>query len=308
MPSILGPVPTPTPGPWRRTENYLILGTDQWDTIDGGRTDVIMIAAIDWEHQRVGVIHIPRDLYVSIPGVGEDRINTVYLHGESRGYPGGGLALLRRVLTETLGIETTHYVRVNMQGVYRLVDALGGVTVTLECPLLEAAPDPEVEGGLVEWYLPAGDVYLDGRLALRFVRWRYYSSDLDRARRQFQLMWAIRNRALQIDVIPKIPGLMDALQEMFKTDLAIGDILRLARLGAQLRAEDVRGLVLDSDLIEPYTTENGAYVLRITDLDLLRQRVDHVFDAPPLRDSTSRGGHCPPLRHEVSPSQAIETP
>jgi len=240
----------------------------------------------------VGIISIPRDLYVDIPGKGEARINTADFFGESSKYPGGGPALLRRVITQTLGIDAPHYVRINMQEFVNLVDALGGVTVTLDCPLYEAAPVIDSDE-LFEWSLPAGDVWLNGINALRFATFRYYSSDFERARRQQMLLWALRERALQVNAITRLPELWTAFQKTVQTNLELRDILLLAQLAVRLKPEDVHGLTFDFSLVESFTTEQGGHVLRVRDPEALKSWINSVFEARPIWESPYTPGKCP---------------
>jgi LCP family protein required for cell wall assembly len=280
-----------------QTDNILVLGVDHrsGDPEPSWRTDTIMVVAVDRAASRVGVIGIPRDLYVEIPGLGEARINQADFFGEATDYPGGGPALLRQVLTETLEIPTQHYVRVQMDGLVRLVDALGGVTVTLGCPLYERTPDESSPNGMADWSLPAGQVHLDGQTARKFVTYRYVTNDFGRAQRQQQLLWALRDRALQLDVIPKIPELWQVLADTFTTDLGLLDVVRLAQLGAALRPEQVHGLVFGPKVLESFITDEGAWVLTIRDYDRLEQEKAQLFSAQPLAQlGHSVAGECPP--------------
>ena len=126
-----------------RTENILVLGSDNRPELEAWRTDSIMVVVIDPKIGQVGIVSIPRDLYVDVPGYdkGKERLNAVAYIGEKLDYPGGGPALVRRVVEEQLGIPTQHYVIIHQDGLIKLVDALGGVTVNLDCPLYEATPD-----------------------------------------------------------------------------------------------------------------------------------------------------------------------
>ncbi len=289
--------PTPAPSPLDHTENILVLGVDhrQGDPDPAWRTDTIMVLAIDHQNQQVGIISIPRDLYVEIPDVGEARINQADFYGEATGYPGGGVALLRRVLTETLGIPTQRYVRIQMEGLVGLVDALGGVTVTLDCPLYERVPDESSPSGVTDWTLPAGQVHLDGESAKKFATYRYVTADFGRAHRQQQLVWAIRDRALQLDIVPLIPELWRALAHTFVSDLGLLDIIKLARLGVALRPEQVHGLVFSEDVLDYFITEEGAWVLVVKDWDRLEQEKAQIFAAKPLSSlGKSETGECPP--------------
>ena len=291
---------TPGPAILTKTENVLLMGVDHRpaDPDPSWRTDSIIIAALDRANNRLGLVNIPRDLYVEIAGYGPGRINQADYIGERGRYPGGGPALVERVLTETLGIPIDHYVRIQMAGLVDLVDALGGVTVTLKCPLYERTPDETSSNGLRDWNLPAGQVRLDGQDARQFATYRYVESDFGRTRRQQQLIWAIRNQALQLNALPRIPTLWRALSDNYETDLSLIDAVKYASLGADLRPENVRGLVFSLDALDYAYTGTGAIVLVIKDKQRLQDELAHLFDGKPLAslDGSAAGeaGECPP--------------
>ncbi|MGC8780072.1 MAG: LCP family protein [Anaerolineae bacterium] len=304
------PTPIWPPSPLDQTNNILVMGMDQRPDEAAWRTDTIMVVAVDAPGNRVGIISVPRDLYVDIPGYGMGRINQADYLGETSGYPDGGPALLRRVLTETLGIPTQHYVRIRMEGLVKLVDALGGVTVVLDCPLYERTPNDASPNGVEDWTLPAGPVLLDGESARKFATYRYVSTDFGRARRQQQLIWAIRDRALQLDIIPRIPELWRALSEMFVTDLSLLDVLKLATFGINLRPENVHGTVLGDDVMEYYVTAEGAWVLTIADYDGIARKKAELFAERPLAalNIGSEAGGCPPPPTPVPTFTPAPTP
>jgi LCP family protein required for cell wall assembly len=267
---------------------------DHRPTYESWRTDSLMVVAVDFNSGKVGVISIPRDLYVDIPGKGKGRINEVDYVGEKLNGPGGGPRLLSQVVEAELGIPTQHYARIQMDGLVQLVDALGGVTVHLDCPLDEATPDPSNPDGLVYWSLPAGDNVLDGVSAKKFATYRYLSNDFSRVRRQQQLIWAIRNRAMQSDVIARIPELWQALNALFATDLKLMDVITLARVGIKLEPSNVHGLVLTSNVLTDYTTPEGWSVLVVRDPAELEQVKSELFQAKPLAElGTNPTGECP---------------
>jgi LCP family protein required for cell wall assembly len=255
-------------------------------------TDSIMLLAIDHETEQVGVISIPRDLWVDIPGWGADRINSAYFLGEYTKYKGGSPALAKAVAEKTLGIPIKHVVLIKMDGLVQGVDALGGVTVTLDCPLYEQTPDPKNENRMLNWSLPAGDVTLTGAEARKFATYRYLTSDFGRAQRQQQLIWAIRNRAESVNIVSRIPQLWTALQGTFKTDLSVLDLLRLVRFGLTLDPQKVTGASL-SDVIKPYRTKGGASVLVIKDKASLNRRLGEMFTSRPLAELGKTNGKCP---------------
>lgn len=290
------PAATATPDPKRlqRTENFLVLGADVRPGPWMMHTDSIMLIAIDHATGQVGVLSIPRDLWVDIPGWGMDRINSAYFLGDYAKYKGGSPALAKATAEKALGVPIQHVVLIKMDGLARLVDALGGVTVRLDCPLYEQTPDPKNPNKMLNWSLPAGEVRLTGEDARKFATYRYLTTDFGRAARQQQLIWALRNRAKNLDIVGKIPQLWTALGGAFKTDLSVLDVLRLARFGLELDAARVTGASLAPDVIKPYTTKGGAAVLVIKDKASLNKRLGEMFTAKPLADLGKSNGKCPP--------------
>ena len=309
MPTV-PPQPAAVPAILQQTENILILGTDQRREGLTWRTDTIMVVAIDHPNQRVGIISIPRDLWVGIPGYGMGRINQADYLGEVRKHPGGGPALTAKLIQDSLGIPTQHWVRLKYDGLPRLVDTLDGVTVHLDCPLYERTPHPTLPGRYVDWSLPAGEVTLDGATAKKFATYRYVTNDSGRARRQQQLIWAIRERALQLDMVPKIPELWAALSDVFSTDLNLLDILRLARLGASLQPNEMHSLVLGMQVMQNYVTPTGAMVLLVRDRAKLESELATLFEGRPLADlahNQAPNGKCPPEPRNFTASHPTPT-
>jgi LCP family protein required for cell wall assembly len=298
QPALLADVTTRVARRLERTENILVLGADQRPGWEAWRTDSIMVVAIDPKYQQVGIISIPRDLYVEVPGYGKERINAVDYIGEKKKVPGGGPGLVARVISDSLGIPTQHYARIQMDGLARLIDALGGVTVTLDCPLYERTPNDALPAGYEDWTLPAGQVWLDGDAARKFATYRYITSDFGRIQRQQQLIWAIRNRALQANIIPRIPELWRAFADMFTTDLSLVDVLRLANMGIKLRPADVHGMMIGRGLVRDYTTAHGEMVLVIGDKADLDAAKEQLFVGEPLerlgRSEPGKPKECPP--------------
>ncbi|MGE5602276.1 MAG: LCP family protein, partial [Nitrososphaerales archaeon] len=272
---------------------FLVLGADvrpgPWMT----HTDSIMLVSIDRQTEQVGILSIPRDLWVDVPGWGADRINSAYFLGDYTKYKGGSSALAKIVAEKTLGVPIQHVVLIKMDGLAQLVDALGGVTVKLDCPLYEQTPDPKNSNRLLNWSLPAGDVKLNGEEARKFATYRYITSDFGRAKRQQQLIWAIRNQAKSLDVVTRIPQLWSALSGTFSTDLSLFDVLRLARFGLALDSTKVTGTSLAPDVVKPYKTSGGASVLVIKDKASLIQRLGEMFTSRPLADLGKTNGKCP---------------
>ena len=129
------PQPTGTPNPaslpvWSGIErvNILLLGVDEREVEEGPwRTDTLILLTIDPATRTAGMLSIPRDLWVPIPGYDlEGKINTAHFVGDAQGYPGGGPALAMATLQYNFGIPVQHYVRLNFSGFERLIDLIGG--------------------------------------------------------------------------------------------------------------------------------------------------------------------------------------
>ncbi len=302
------PMPSPTPGPksLRDTDNYLVLGIDPRPGDRAWRTDTIMVVAVDHEANQVGIFSIPRDLWVEIPGYGMGRINQADFQGETQKYPGGGPALVGEIIGNTFDVPLQHWVRIKQEGLVELVDALGGVEVTLNCPLHEITPHPTKPGEWEKFDLPAGKNLLDGEAAKKFATFRYNSNDFYRGQRQQQLIWAIKERALQVDAITKLPQIWRALSHTFQTDLGLLDVIRLARVGIGLSSDQIHGLTFSNQAIV-YAEVGGAQVLKIGNTEVLKRELDGLFGSKSISEQGKIGSNaqCPP---PVTPTPAATEP
>jgi LCP family protein required for cell wall assembly len=167
-----------------RTQNIQILVSDQLLEQSTWNTDSVMVAAVDWDNGRVRLLSIPRDLWVDIPGVGKGRITLADEFGAREHYPASGPALVSAALSNALGIHTQNYVRIKMPALVQAIDAKGGITVTLDAPYHDLAPDETSPTHHTNVAMPAGPNHLDGAAMQRCVRARLETNDLDRTRRQ----------------------------------------------------------------------------------------------------------------------------
>lgn len=281
---------------WQNTENYLILGTDRRAGAGDWRTDTIMIVGLDRAQRRAAVFSIPRDLYIEIPNYGYGRINQADFLGERNAdRTGGGPQLVSQIISKTLGIQTNHWVRFQMDGFVRVVDAVGGVTVHLDCPFYE----PIFNLTTQSWdffTLPAGDNQLDGDSAYWFVRLRLRESDIGRSARQRQFLWALRDKMLSANLITRFPELWSAFQDSFATDLSLIQLVDLTSFGLSLNADNVRAGGLTLADLQNYQTAEGAAVLRIVNPGRVRAIVNGVWEAPAMASSYRKDpAVCPPL-------------
>jgi len=224
----------------------LILGIDRppegtW----AGRSDTMILASITPVLPDVSILSIPRDLWVSVPGQGENRINTAHFFAENSA-PGTGKAAADGVVETNLGVKVDYVVRIKFDGFVKIIDAMGGVTVNL----------PVDMSGLA-----AGDHTLDGTQALAFVRDRAGSDDFFRQQRgQLVILAAIKNM-MQPAKWVRIPAVLVAVLQSVDTNIPFWIYPRLvyASLFSAVKGFDAR--TFDRAMITPWITDAGAQVL-----------------------------------------------
>jgi len=228
------------------------------------RTDTMMLVSIDPETNGIGILSIPRDLYVQVPGYTElQRINTPMVFGESR-QPGYGPTLLMQTVQLNLGIRVHDFVAVDFQAFIDIVDLIGGIDVTLDYTINDSQY-PNMSYGYDPFYLPAGTHHLNGYDALRFARTRHGSSDIQRAERQQQAVFAIRDRILNLDMIPQLliqsPALWNTMSDNVYTGLSLEQVIQLGLYAKDIDMDNIKTGVIDFSYLQSYTTESGASVL-----------------------------------------------
>jgi LCP family protein required for cell wall assembly len=234
--------------------NILIAGNSADDIghNGGNLTDSIMILSVDTVHNKALLLSIPRDLYVDIPGYGHGKINVAYVAGENRkfnesGYPRGGMGLLEKTIQETLGIKSHYYALINYSAFRDMVNAVGGIDVTIQSTdrrgLYDPSKDYATGGGLVN--LSNGRHHLSGEEALNLARARgdaygsygYGNSDYTRTANQRLMMLALKTKATSTGVLAnpvKLSSLADALGRNVKSDMQVSEVRRLYDIMKQI--------------------------------------------------------------------------
>ncbi len=230
--------------PFRTT--VLVLGIDRppegtWT----GRSDTMILASLPPFLPQVSMLSIPRDLWVSVPGYGENRINTAHYFAELND-PGTGLKAADQVVEGNLGVKVNYVVRIKFDGFVDVIDAMGGVDIDL----------PVDMSGLA-----AGKHHLDGTQALRFVRDRAGSDDFFRQQRGQMVIVAAIKSMLNPVKWPKIPAVLIALAQSVQTNIPIWAYPRLVYGTLFSAAFGFDAHTLDRDMVTPWTTDAGAMVL-----------------------------------------------
>ena len=246
---------TPTQRVFQKPEgqvNILLLGSDSRPDGGGFRTDVIVWVSLNPKDQYVSAVSFPRDLFVQIPGMGENRINTAF--------PRGGFDLLADTFETNFGVRPDQYILVDFNGFKSVINNLGGINVQAAKNLTDSCAKWINASG--QCSVGPGLIHMDGEVALWYARSRYSTNDIDRARRAQEVIEAIFNRLMSLDVILKVPDLYSAYTTYVDTDIKLGDIIPLLPLANKIYDNgDVRNYVIGYDHAYDWVTSGGAQVL-----------------------------------------------
>lgn len=186
-------------------------------------------------------------------------------------------------MQEKLGVPIHFFLRFDFESFKDVIDALGGVEIAIDCRAYEYLPEEDIS-----LYLEPGIQRLGGKMALGYVRARNQGGDLERARRQQRMVWAVRNQLLSENQLPNLPGLYAALAGSVQTDIGFVDTIRLARFGLALAEDDIHGMVIaPPDLLKP--SWRGGMSVFVADWPLIAERVQTVFERPPLVETNTVG-------------------
>lgn len=299
LPSFSGvssnPGPTPEPGitptvaplneapiTWDGSNRItiLLMGLDYRDWLSGDgppRTDSMMLVTIDPVTRTAGMLSIPRDLWVEIPGFEHNRINTAYFLGETYKLPGGGPALAMKTVENFIGVPIQYYAVIDFHAFEEMIDEIGGIDVYIS-ETIKISPI-----GRESHLLFGGKgTHLDGPDALAYARARKTEGgDFDRAQRQQQVALAVRDRVLGFNMLPtlitKAPKLYQELSDGIHTNLTFDQMLRLALLALDIPTDNIKkGIISPPDMVQFETLPDGAQVLRPIP-DQIRVLRDDIF-------------------------------
>ena len=241
--------------------NVLLLGIDSRDGTALGRSDTNILVTILPLRPYIGVLSIPRDLWVEIPGVGEQRINTAHFFAEGA-EPGTGPAASMTTVEHNFGVDVNHYFRIQFTGLVGIVDAMGGLNLTLD----------EAMGGL-----PPGSHTLTGEEALAFVRDRTGGgSDFFRMQQgQVFLTQFFKQVILPVNW-PKLPALFIAISNTVDTNLPVWLWPRIVFALLRAGSDGIDNRIISSDMTSSFLTSEGAQVL-IPDWSKIMPMVHEMF-------------------------------
>jgi len=220
-------------------------------------TDTLILLTVDPVTKTAGMLSIPRDMWVNIPGFGYSRINTAWTLGRRSKLPGGGPALAMKTVSHFIGVPVDYYVQVDFDTFVDMINLIDGVdvyndeTIVLD-PMAHGKDFPKVK------LTCCGMRHLNGRVALAYARCRHIEQgckdgDIGRAKRQQKVIFGIRDKVLSPENFPKLlsqaPELYSTFSAGIRTNLSLDDAIKLAVMVSDIPKENIRNRVIDHSMM-----------------------------------------------------------
>jgi LCP family protein required for cell wall assembly len=266
--------------------SVLIIGLDYRDWLAGEgapRSDTMIVLTIDPLTKTAGMISIPRDMWVNIPGFGYGRINMAYADGQGSQLPGGGAELARKTVEQFLGVPIQYYAQVDFHTFEEFINMIGGIDVYND----ENLRLDRVGTGKDKIKLTCcGMRHMYGDVALAYARFRKdKEGDVARAKRQQKVILAIRDKVMSPENFPMLVGQAQQFYEKFSaginTNMPFDTALRLGVLAKDIPAESIKPGIIDYTMVSLDTVTLGGQPADIMKPlpDKIRELRDQVFTA-----------------------------
>jgi len=274
---------TPLMGEEDDSVNFLLLGIPGDESYDGpALTDTVMLVNYQPERGQVAAFSLPRDLYVNVAGYGKTKLNSVFSIGEVKFNDGAGT--LANMVADITGLPIHYFVKVDFAGFEKFIDLLGGVEIDVEEDLYDPAyPDGNFGYELLQ--IKAGHQFMDGKLALKYVRSRSTTSDFDRALRQQHMIEAVKTKAESLGLLDKLSKIFDVyslLRENVETNLKWDEIKHIVSLAKdfEMSEETIYNKVFDDSaggfLYADRIDEQYVLLPNVADYSEIRNFVEEV--------------------------------
>jgi LCP family protein required for cell wall assembly len=231
--------------------NILLLGSDTDQKFQNGylaQTDIVV--TIDPATKSVGMLSIPRDLFVNVPGYGMMKLDEAFYYGDKYNNH-DGVGLSRLTISQDFGIPINYYAWVGLNGFIKVVDTAGGVDIDVTHPITDDIyPDDTVNSkdayAYKRLYLAPGPQHLDGPTALEYVRSRHADlvGDFGRSARQQQVLSSLKTKLVNSSIIDKLPELAKDMNGYLKTDMQILDIIKLMNFARTIDLSKIQRVIL----------------------------------------------------------------
>lgn len=281
---------TPWDGSSRVT--ILIMGLDarDWEANSGPpRTDTMMLLTFDPKSKTAGMLSIPRDLWVDIPGFGHGKINQAYQHGEGAQLPGRGPGLAIKTVEQFLGITINYYAQIDFDAFVRFIDEIGGVKVTVKKKIKISIIG---QSRVTPLYLYRGRQTLSGKAALAYARTRSTpGGDFDRAERQQDVIFGIRHKLLKANVqqhmLTNGLAIYQDLAGGIDTNMTFDEAIQLGFLAQQVGKDNIkRGVIAPPKQVTLERSPNDLAILRPVPQEIRILR-DEIFSTTASRSQAA---------------------
>jgi LCP family protein required for cell wall assembly len=243
--------------------NILLLGSDtdqKFTNADGSHTYLAqsdIVVTIDPATKSVGMLSIPRDFYINVPGHGMHKLDEAYSLGGAvvgnGAYSPGGVELSRLTIEQDFGIPINYYAWVGLDGFVKVIDTVGGVDVDVAHPITDDNYPDDVGNhtndiyAYKRLYIPPGPQHLDGITALEYVRSRHADlvGDFGRSARQQQVLSALKTKLDNPNIVGKLSAIANDLNGYVKTDMGLSDVFKLMNFARSLDTNKINKLILD---------------------------------------------------------------
>ncbi len=275
---VLGSGPTPQPWDGASRVTILFLGLDfrDWEAGETPRSDTMILLTVDPLSKTAGMMSVPRDMWVNIPGFTYGKINTAYYLGAIYNVPGGGPGLAMETVQDFIGVPIQYYAQIDFYAFEKLIDEMGGLDMHIR---EEITVDPIGPGNTVT--LHEGVQTLSGGVALAYARMRYTEGgDFDRSTRQQEVIMAIRDQVIDLNMLPtlivKAPQLYQELSEGIHTNLNLQQVIQLAYLAQQIDRKSIKRGVITPDMVNFGKSPDGLDIMKPIP-DKIRILRDEIF-------------------------------
>jgi LCP family protein required for cell wall assembly len=262
----------------------LLIGLDyrDWLANEGPpRSDTMILLTIDPLTKTAGMLSIPRDMWVNVPGFGYSRINMAYANGEGSKLPGGGPELARKTVEQFIGVPIQYYAQIDFSTFASFIDEIGGIEIYNDENL---RLDPLGNGKDKIKLTCCGLRPLNGERALAYARFRKdKEGDIARSKRQQKVIIAIRNKVLSPENFPTMISKAQTFYEQFsagiRTNMPFDVALRLGVLARDIPIESIKQGAIDYSMVAlDNTTLNGQSADIMKPLpDKIRELRDQIF-------------------------------
>lgn len=292
--------------------NFLILGTGGEGHEGADLTDTIIVASMDDNNKLISMISIPRDTYVKDQNIGSSRINEVYYNAKKYyGNEAEGLDHLKSKVETIMGVPIHYWILIDFKGFKEIIDAIGGVDIDVKTAIYDPYYPKDGTFLYETFSISTGPHHLDGKTALKYARSRKTTSDFDRANRQQEIIYAMKEKALQTKIIlsqEKITNILTALKNNIETNISVKEILTLGAMAGDYSKDRISHKLIHDDPTQCggflYTPSreayNGMFVLipaggfdfihQYSDLNFNMSQLSQEHPQIQILNGTRRGG------------------